>query len=187
MLGTHFRRQVPIGPYVADFACMAARLIIEVDGSQHGDDAGMQKDAKRTQWLEQEGYRVLRFWNNDVTRNIKGVLEAIHVALYGSLNSDTVAFKHETYAYLARSPHPGALRAPTLPLQGRVTEQVALVRAHRARISCAFSAARSTSAPARYILAIRRVLRMSSSGLPSSTRKSARLPAASVPRAASRR
>jgi len=95
MLGTHFRRQVPIGPYVADFACMAVRLIVEVDGSQHGRDAGMRKDAKRTQWLEQEGYRVLRFWNNDVTRNIKGVLEAIHAALYGSLDSDAVAFKHE--------------------------------------------------------------------------------------------
>jgi very-short-patch-repair endonuclease len=52
MLGTHFRRQVPIGPYIADFACMAARLIIEVDGSQHGVDVGMSRDAKRTQWLE---------------------------------------------------------------------------------------------------------------------------------------
>ena len=114
MLGTHFRRQVPIGPYIADFACMAARLIVEVDGSQHGHDAGMQKDAKRTQWLEQQGYRVLRFWNNEVTRNIKGVLEAIHAELYGSLDSDTVAFKHErtrvthhpTPARYARRPSP---------------------------------------------------------------------------------
>jgi very-short-patch-repair endonuclease len=95
MLGTHFRRQVPIGPYVADFACMAARLIVEIDGSQHGSEAGMRKDATRTRWLEQEGYRVLRFWNNEVTGNIKGVLEAIHAALYGSLDSDVIAFKHQ--------------------------------------------------------------------------------------------
>ena len=115
MLGTHFRRQVPIGPYVADFACMAARLIVEIDGSQHGSEAGARKDAQRTQWLEHEGYTVLRFWNNDVTRNIKGVLEAIHVALYGSLDSDIVVFKHErsrvahghpTPARYARRPSP---------------------------------------------------------------------------------
>src|SRR5687767_14917395 len=70
VLGSHFRRQAPIGPYIADFACMAARLVIEVDGSQHGLDAGMRRDARRTQWLEREGYRVIRFWNNDVTENI---------------------------------------------------------------------------------------------------------------------
>ncbi len=61
--GTHFRRQVPIGPYVADFACMAARLIIEVDGSQHGHDDIRRRDDARTRWLEAEGYRVMRFWN----------------------------------------------------------------------------------------------------------------------------
>src|SRR5258706_14196813 len=64
--GTHFRRQVPIGPYVADFACMAARLIIEVDGSQHGRDDLRKRDEGRTRWLEAEGYRVIRFWNNDL-------------------------------------------------------------------------------------------------------------------------
>src|SRR5262249_10564105 len=68
--GTHFRRQVPIGPYVADFACMAARLIIEVDGSQHGRDDLLKRDEARTRWLEAEGYRVLRFWNNDLTNNM---------------------------------------------------------------------------------------------------------------------
>jgi very-short-patch-repair endonuclease len=75
--GTHFRRQVPIGPYVADFACMAARLIIEVDGSQHGRDDLRKRDEERTHWLEAEGYRVIRFWNNDLTANMDGVLEAI--------------------------------------------------------------------------------------------------------------
>src|SRR5689334_13810058 len=59
--GTHFRRQVPVGPYVADFACMAARLIIGIDGSHHGEEPHRSKDAQRTAWLEPEGYRVLRF------------------------------------------------------------------------------------------------------------------------------
>src|SRR5262249_35580093 len=83
-LGSHFRRQVPIGPYVVDFACMAARLIVEVDGSQHGSDQGHARDEERTRWLEKEGYRVVRFWNNDITQNVEGVLETIYVALYGS-------------------------------------------------------------------------------------------------------
>ena len=57
--GTHVRRQVVIGPYVADFACLARRLIIEVDGSQHGNDVNIQRDEARTRWLNSEGYRVL--------------------------------------------------------------------------------------------------------------------------------
>jgi very-short-patch-repair endonuclease len=95
LLGSHFRRQVPIGPYVADFACMAARLIIEVDGSQHGDAALKARDDVRTRWLEREGYRVLRFWNNELSENIKGVLEAIHAAVYGSRDSDAMTLKHK--------------------------------------------------------------------------------------------
>jgi very-short-patch-repair endonuclease len=79
--GTHFRRQVVLGPYVADFACLKHRLVIEVDGSQHGTDRGMAADAVRTRWLEAEGYRVLRFWNNDVMARTDSVLEAIYHAL----------------------------------------------------------------------------------------------------------
>src|SRR5205807_1743283 len=73
--GTHFRRQVPIGSYVADFACMAARLIIEIDGSQHGEEKNLQRDEARTRWLESEGYRVIRFWNNDIVQTPQGVLD----------------------------------------------------------------------------------------------------------------
>src|SRR5882757_6128849 len=62
--GTHFRRQVPIGAYVADFACLASRLVIELDGSQHGEEPNKERDEARTRWLAAEGYRVLRFWNN---------------------------------------------------------------------------------------------------------------------------
>ena len=70
-----FRKQVPIGPYVADFACLPIKLVIEVDGGQH-DERKAQDDA-RTAWLEGQGYRMLRFWNNDVLGNIEGVLQVI--------------------------------------------------------------------------------------------------------------
>jgi very-short-patch-repair endonuclease len=72
--GTHFRRQVRIGRYIADFACHARRIVIEVDGGQHNRSAA---DEARTRVLEANGYRVLRYWNNDVLSNIDGVLEDI--------------------------------------------------------------------------------------------------------------
>jgi very-short-patch-repair endonuclease len=93
--GSHFRRQVPIGPYIADFACMAARLLIEIDGSQHAENRKKVHDEARTRWLEKEGYRVLRFWNNDITKNIDGVMEAVYVALLGSLSTEPVRLKHQ--------------------------------------------------------------------------------------------
>ncbi|SRR6266568_2844659 len=73
--GHRFRRQVPIGPYVADFACLARRLIIEVDGGQHADRA--TQDDARTAWLERQGFYILRFWNNEVLGNIEGVFDTI--------------------------------------------------------------------------------------------------------------
>jgi very-short-patch-repair endonuclease len=76
---SHFRRQVRIGRYIVDFASHAARVVIEVDGSQHATRSAA--DSTRTKFLEAEGYRVLRFWNNDVLRNIDGVLEVIHGAI----------------------------------------------------------------------------------------------------------
>ena len=91
--GTHFRRQVPIGPYVADFGCMPAKLLIEVDGSQHGLKKNVDKDEARTRWLNAEGYRVLRFWNNDIIRNLKGLMEAVYAELHGSMDVEPKAFK----------------------------------------------------------------------------------------------
>ena len=76
---SHFRRQVQIGPYIADFACHQFKLVIEIDGGQHGSQT--EKDDARTVRLESEGYRVLRFWNNDVLSNIEGVLTEIHNAI----------------------------------------------------------------------------------------------------------
>src|ERR1051326_8989693 len=89
--GTHFRRQVSIGPYVADFGCMPARLLIEIDGSQHGLKSNIENDETRTRRLNEEGYRVLRFWNNDITTNMRGVMEAIYAALHGSMKK-VIAF-----------------------------------------------------------------------------------------------
>src|SRR5258708_6391557 len=64
--GLHFRRQVPIGNCVADFACHRAKIIVELDGSQHGEDDHLEYDSQRTTFLESRGYRVLRFWNGGV-------------------------------------------------------------------------------------------------------------------------
>jgi very-short-patch-repair endonuclease len=76
---THFRRQVRISRYIADFASHRAKLVIEIEGGQHVEQAAA--DAERTKVLEGEGYRVIRFWNNEVLTNIDGVLEAIASAL----------------------------------------------------------------------------------------------------------
>ncbi len=77
--GHHFRRQRPIGPFIADFACVKEGLIVEVDGGQHADKA--TGDARRTAFLEKRGYRVLCFWNNEVLGNTDGVVETIRIAL----------------------------------------------------------------------------------------------------------
>lgn len=93
--GAKFRRQVAIGNYIADFVCPAAKLIVELDGSQHADQQGY--DARRTRFLVGEGYRVIRFWNHDVLKSCSDVLEAI--------------LQHVDVA----SPLPGALRLSLSP------------------------------------------------------------------------
>lgn len=78
-LGVTFRRQHAIGNYIPDFCCPKAKLVIELDGSQHLGQA--EYDAERTRYLEAQGYKVIRFWNNDVMNNIEGVMLAILYAL----------------------------------------------------------------------------------------------------------
>jgi very-short-patch-repair endonuclease len=73
--GARFRHQVPMGPYHADFCSHGAKLIIENDDATHADRR--ERDAARTQFLNGEGYRVLRFWNNDVMTNIEGVIAEV--------------------------------------------------------------------------------------------------------------
>ena len=80
--GLRFRRQAPVGVYVLDFVCFEAALVVEVDGGQHA----MEKkaaDERRSAWLESQGFRILRFWNNDVLGNPEGVIETIRAALRG--------------------------------------------------------------------------------------------------------
>ena len=79
--GTHFRRQVPIDGYIVDFCCLGARLIIEVDGNQHGFEINQEHDARRTRELEARGYRVLRFSDREVMTSIDVVLDTIFAAL----------------------------------------------------------------------------------------------------------
>ena len=70
-----FRRQHPIGPYIADFACIDRRLVLELDGGQHQEQ--LQYDERRTVYLQSQGWHVLRFWNNEVMSNLDGVLARV--------------------------------------------------------------------------------------------------------------
>ncbi|WP_189678939.1 endonuclease domain-containing protein [Seohaeicola zhoushanensis] len=78
-LGTHFRRQAPVGPYIADFAELGRRLAIEADGGGHGGPA----DKARDDWFVAQGFRVLRFWNTEIQGNIDGVMQTVLEALDG--------------------------------------------------------------------------------------------------------
>jgi very-short-patch-repair endonuclease len=78
--GWKFNRQVSSGPYVLDFFCFEASLVIEVDGGQHADERA-EHDRVRTAYLEKQGLSVLRFWDGDVLNNVDGVLERIYLAL----------------------------------------------------------------------------------------------------------
>lgn len=79
LFGCKFRRQFPVGPFIADFACTERRLIVELDGSQH--TSNIEVDEQRTTYLKSHGYAVLRFWDNDVLARTESVAEAIRMAL----------------------------------------------------------------------------------------------------------
>ena len=79
--GTYFRRQVALGPYFADFVCLKYRLIVELDGEQHGHPEGVAHDTIRTAFLERQGFRVLRFWNRQVFAEMDSVLDTIAASI----------------------------------------------------------------------------------------------------------
>lgn len=81
LFGKRFRRQFIIGNYIADFACVEERLVIELDGGYHTEELQQLHDAMRTEWLEQFGYRVLRFTNDEVIGNPDGVLSTIFITI----------------------------------------------------------------------------------------------------------
>lgn len=79
--GVRIRRQVSIGPYIADFVCWPARLIVEIDGDTHLFDGAAARDAARTQYLRARGFEILRFWNNDVYEDASAVADGIGLAI----------------------------------------------------------------------------------------------------------
>ncbi|GAB2455347.1 hypothetical protein GCM10027082_02340 [Comamonas humi] len=86
LAGCKFRRQHPVGPYVLDFVCLEHGLAVELDGGQHADPDAQQRDAHRTHWLQQQGLRVLRFWNHEVLQQTSEVLEQVLLALTPALS-----------------------------------------------------------------------------------------------------
>ncbi|GAB6140699.1 hypothetical protein JCM14076_14280 [Methylosoma difficile] len=79
LLNHKFRRQFPIEPYIVDFVCLELKLIIELDGGQHADQ--LDYDQHRSQYLGKKGFKILRFWNNEIIENNEGVLETIRLAI----------------------------------------------------------------------------------------------------------
>ena len=84
--GLKFRRQYPIGNYIVDFVSVEIKLVIEIDGGQHNEPDSIEYDAKRTGFLEEHGYRVLRFWNNDIYTNIDGVISELERVIFEIIN-----------------------------------------------------------------------------------------------------
>ena len=101
-LGASFRRQVLLGPFITDFVCHDAKLVIELDGGQHAEPCRSETDRHRTEWLAVHGYKTIRFWNNEVLNNMDGVLNQIEDALCAIPPSRS-----------------GAQRRADLPLKGR--------------------------------------------------------------------
>ena len=95
--GHKFARQVPLGPYVVDFLCREERLVVEVDGFQHAESPS---DQRRTEWLNANGYSVLRFWNQEILRERRSVLETTLAALQGRL-----AFSSELPSFYSPAEH----------------------------------------------------------------------------------
>ncbi len=117
--GYKFKRQVPFSPYIADFLCADAQLIVEADGGQHAES--VDADRLRTEYFEQGGYRVLRFWNNDVLQNLEGVLETIARELGNRPPHPALSPRGEGEEAAALSPSEAEVRASSLP-SGRETE-----------------------------------------------------------------
>lgn len=101
--GRKFRRQVPLGAYVADFACLEAKLVVEVDGGQHGD----ARDAHRDRWLREQGFRVLQFRNNEVAGNLEGVYQRVVDALgEATVQREAAPWSQAGHVLSERQPHP---------------------------------------------------------------------------------
>lgn len=87
LCGQKFRRQFPIDSYIVDFACLEVKLIVELDGGQHAEQ--VEYDQHRTEQLQKRGFKVIRFWNNDVLENANGVLQAIQMEILTFTDNQT--------------------------------------------------------------------------------------------------
>jgi very-short-patch-repair endonuclease len=138
-LGIHFRRQAPIGSYVADFAWLAGKLVVELDGGQHAESQ-REYDERRSAWLSSQGYRVLRFWNHDALQTPEVVGEAILAAARasappptpphkgeGSRASQAAKFVKKTHAFVetqhASDPNTASAAQSPSPLWGEVASE----------------------------------------------------------------
>lgn len=84
--GLKFTRQFPIGNYIVDFACRSKKIVIEIDGGQHNEENNIKYDKTRTKYLNSKGYKVIRFWNNEIDQNLDGVYEKLLNILEGYQN-----------------------------------------------------------------------------------------------------
>jgi very-short-patch-repair endonuclease len=124
----HFRRQATIGPYFVDFACHEKRLVIEVDGSQHA--TRLRADAVRSEFLNSQGYRVLRFWNNEVLQQTQAVIAAVHEALCEDQDSAPTPNPSPPLASLAGGGDRPERADPYALPSYRLREAVSWLRAH---------------------------------------------------------
>ncbi|NGN40703.1 endonuclease domain-containing protein [Mesorhizobium sp. CGMCC 1.15528] len=95
LMGLGFRRQFPIAGYIVDLACPEKKIVVEVDGSQHADDAAALHDNVRTKRLEQDGWTILRFWNDDILRDIDNVCQ--HIVISAGLNQPATGERITTW------------------------------------------------------------------------------------------
>ena len=106
--GTHFRKQAILGRYYPDFVSHRLKLVIELDGGQHATDLAVMRDAERNRWMESQGYRVLRFWNHEVLRELDAVLDTI----FAAVDERRGLVAHPTPALRADPPHRGEGKEP---------------------------------------------------------------------------
>jgi very-short-patch-repair endonuclease len=111
--GFRFRRQVPIGRWIADFACFTNRIVVEADGMQHGFEAEAARDALRDTFLNEQGFRVLRFTNNEIWENIDGVMEQIFAHRLMA-----AAFRSDVESVVRPPPDPALRSGPPSPQGG---------------------------------------------------------------------
>lgn len=118
-IGTRFRRQAPVGPFIADFCDFGARLVVEADGGGHGGP----QDAARDAWFAAQGFRVLRFWNLDIDGNLEGVMQVVLEALETTVSSIPFPTRPTSGASRASPPPFGEGQGGSLPSPRHPSDQ----------------------------------------------------------------